>query len=106
MIKVLPGGIASIWLDIRPLVDTAGNAFVDVVNRTAELGNLFAPFRLSSFGEGAFGALYVLGRDSDAYRIAAAVPEPGVLAMLLGGLGLVAVAARRRRAPDPVIRSA
>ena len=74
----------------------AGGSFIDVVDRTAELGNLFGGFELTSFGEDGFGALYVMGRDGNLFRIAAAVPEPSTVAMLFAGLAILVIIARRR----------
>jgi hypothetical protein len=84
VIKVVQGGIASPWLDFYGDFVSgkifsgrlAGGSFVDVVDRTAELGSLCGGFELTSFGEDDFGALYVMGRDGNLFRIAAAVPEP------------------------------
>ncbi|AKJ27998.1 PQQ-dependent sugar dehydrogenase [Caldimonas brevitalea] len=74
-----------------------GDSFVDFVDRSAELGNLFGRSQLTSFGEDAFGALYVMGLDGNVYRIAAAVPEPEQWALLLGGGAWLAAVVRRRR---------
>jgi len=76
-------------------------AVAELTERTAEFGTPFSAFELTSFGEDAFGGLYVMGLDGNVYLIAAGVPEPSTYAFLVLGLAVVAVVARRRaRAPS------
>lgn len=49
-----------------------------------------------TFKEGGFGLLNGIGDNAQGYAPAAAVPEPETYAMLLAGLGLMGVIARRR----------
>lgn len=70
-----------------------------ITDRTTELGSLYDPFQLTSFGEDGVGNLYAMGLDGTVWRIAAAVapvPEPGTWAMLIGGLAVLGAAVRRR----------
>lgn len=66
-----------------------------ITDRTAELdpdGTFFGPNRINSFGEDAFGELYITNiATGDVYKI---IPEPGSL-LAMGLLGLCAL--RRRR---------
>lgn len=65
---------------------------------TSALGTPFGAFQLTSFGEDGAGELYMMGLNGNVYHIAAAaVPEPGEWAMLIAGLGVVSLAARRRQ---------
>ena len=58
------------------------------------------PLKLTIFGAALDGAgAFTDGRYS--VDVAASVPEPSTYALLLGGLGMAAFAARRRRKPVP-----
>ncbi len=73
-----------------------GSSFVDLIDRTAELGTPFGSYTLSSFGEDGFGAIYATGLDGTVYRIAGAVPEPRSALLLLAGLAALLPLRRRR----------
>jgi glucose/arabinose dehydrogenase len=73
-----------------------GSGITDLTDRTAELlsptgisGNI------SSFGEDASGNLYLISLNGQVGRIAL-IPEPASYAMMLAGMGLIGVWARRR----------
>jgi glucose/arabinose dehydrogenase len=68
-----------------------------LATQVSEIASPFGANTLTSFGEGADGALYALGIDGRVFLMAAGVvPEPATFAML--GLGLAVLAFRRRRA--------
>lgn len=73
-----------------------GAGITDLTDRTAEL---LSPTGISgnitSFGEDAFGNLYLVSLDGQVGMIAA-IPEPESYAMMLAGMALVAVWVRRR----------
>ncbi|HKY02793.1 MAG TPA: PQQ-dependent sugar dehydrogenase [Burkholderiales bacterium] len=70
-------------------------SFLELTDRTAELGNIFGAFELTSFGEDGFGNLYAVGIDGNVYRIAVAVPEPSTYIAMLFGLGFLVFVKRR-----------
>ncbi|MCZ7564148.1 MAG: PQQ-dependent sugar dehydrogenase [Burkholderiales bacterium] len=74
----------------------SGASFVDVIDRTAELGNPLGAWQLASFGEDGYGGLYAVARNGNIYQIAAGVPEPSTYALMLAGLALLGWMARRR----------
>ncbi len=72
---------------------TVGDSFI-VMTFLGRGGTTFRDITFSGFGDGVlFGVTY---RDQDVLLGVTAVPEPGVWAMLLTGLGLLGAAARRR----------
>jgi glucose/arabinose dehydrogenase len=77
-----------------------GSGITDLTDRTAELlsptgisGNI------SSFGEDASGNLYLISLNGQVGRITL-IPEPASYAMMLAGMGLIGVWAKRRGKAD------
>ena len=74
---------------------------VVILDATGQLSGTFASVTLSGFGSGAFDVIYDTVADRVLLRITEnvtpQVPEPETYALMLGGLGLVAWMARRRR---------
>lgn len=54
--------------------------------------------RIVSFGEGSSGEIYIVDIAGKVVQITTAVPEPASVALMLGGLGLLAFRARAARA--------
>jgi glucose/arabinose dehydrogenase len=74
------GGIYSFRYD--------GTSVSEFTDRTAELGNPFGAFQLSSFGEDSQGELYALGLDGTVYKVIP-VPEPAPALMMAAALALL-----------------
>lgn len=82
------GGIYSFRYD--------GTSVSEFTDRTAELGNTFDAFQLSSFGEDSQGELYVMGLDGTVYKVIP-VPEPAPALMMGAALALLLVRRGLRR---------
>jgi Glucose / Sorbosone dehydrogenase len=67
-----------------------GNPAASFRDRSAEFGNPFGRFSLTSFGEDGFGSVYATTGSGQLYLLAGAVSEPASWALMLGGLGLLA----------------
>jgi glucose/arabinose dehydrogenase len=79
---------------------TDDGGVAEVTDRTAELtsptGISGAPRTIASFGEDGFGNMYIVSFDGGKIGMITAIPEPEGWAMMLAGMALVAVWARRR----------
>ncbi|HEV7929865.1 MAG TPA: PEP-CTERM sorting domain-containing protein, partial [Nitrosospira sp.] len=77
---------------------TEGAGVTEITDRTAEL---ISPTgitgSITSFGEDGFGNLYLVSFDGGKVGMIAAIPEPESWAMMLAGMALVSVWARRRQ---------
>ena len=91
------GGIIAVWG--AGYVPVVGDSFT-VMTFNDRAGTTFAgPVSVNGFGFGtAFNVVYDV---NNVKLVVAAIPEPGILTMLLAGLGIVGgLAARRRRAAE------
>ena len=79
---------------------TDGGGVTELTDRTAEL---ISPTGISgsitSFGEDGFGNIYLVSFDGGKVGMITAIPEPGAWAMMLAGMALISVWARRRGHP-------
>ena len=79
---------------------TGGGGVTELTDRTAEL---ISPTGISgsitSFGEDGFGNIYLVSFDGGKVGMITAIPEPGAWAMMLAGMALISVWARRRGHP-------
>jgi glucose/arabinose dehydrogenase len=82
---------------------TDGGGVTEVTDRTAELtsptGISGSPNSITSFGEDGFGNIYLVSFDGGKVGMITAIPEPGAWAMMLAGMALISVWARRRGHP-------
>ena len=79
---------------------TGGGGVTELTDRTAEL---ISPTGISgsitSFGEDGFGNIYLVSFDGGKVGMITAIPEPAAWAMMLAGMALISVCARRRGHP-------
>ena len=79
---------------------TGGGGVTELTDRTAEL---ISPTGISgsitSFGEDGFGNIYLVSFDGGKVGMITAIPEPEAWAMMLAGIALISVWARRREHP-------
>jgi glucose/arabinose dehydrogenase len=79
---------------------TEGSGITELTDRTAEL---ISPTGITggitSFGEDGFGNVYMVSFDGGKIGMIAAIPEPEGWTMMLAGMALVSVWARRREHP-------
>ena len=79
---------------------TGGGGVTELTDRTAEL---ISPTGISgsitSFGEDGFGNIYLVSFDGGKVGMITAIPEPEAWAMMLAGIALISVWARRRGHP-------
>jgi hypothetical protein len=80
------------------LVDGSGSAFQSSQVPTQLNSQQFGSGSLSAYWRTGDGQMLIINANLDTMTPAAAVPEPSSVAMLLAGLGALALVARRRRA--------